>query len=419
MSETNQKIYFHIGPPKTGTTAIQRHMKRFEAKNAESGVWYPDSQLPRHSQLEKHLFLPFSAHVNEPWGVQFYSERMISDNLAAYSRIRQGYLSDIVNAVRAGMNIVISSEGFFNDYPGFARNVGELSARNAAKFASELGLSPQIIIYLRHPIDTWLSQLHQNAALTVIGTDEDIVDVIEHRLQSLREKIQMLSGIFGAQNLIIRNFASECFTGGTIVNDFRSAVGLPQIEDDDPRPNSRDGGKTVRLRLEMNRHIIAGLTDSEDPQVCFSPFSKTYPKAFPGDTSSYLPPRHLLEEAIRKIEPYRDYFFQLSGNDRLFGPGYADKYLELVRDHAQPDLSQNDFLSALDTVQKQADYEIIEAMLNHADIRKSAPWFISNIRRAHDLSQLQELHAKAVAEGAKRVASIAARHLSQLRSRPD
>lgn len=419
MSETNQKIYFHIGPPKTGSTAIQMHMDSHREQNARDGVWYPRTTAVQQSRLEKHLFLPFSMHKNAPWVLSFYSENKISDNLADYTAIRQAGLTDIQAAVRAGLDIVISSEGMFSEHALFKRKVGEISAANAARFAKAHGLTPRIIFYLRHPVEFWLSQLHQNVAQHVIGTDEQIVRMGWYRLQLFQKKIEMLSRIFGKDNLIIRTFDTDTFTGGTIVNDFRSAVGLPQIEDNDPRRNPRDGGKTIRLRLEMHRRILGHLDDQFDPYELFSPLSKSYPEAFPGDTSHYLPPRSLFLETLEKMEPYRRYFFELTGNTKLFGPGYADKYLDQLTERAQPELSREDLMSALEVVQNQADYQIAEAMLNHADIRQNALWFLKNIQRFRDKDQLQDLSEKAEQAGAGKVASLARRMLMKHKARSD
>lgn len=180
----------------------------------------------------------------------------------------------------------------------------------------------------------------------------------------------------------------------------------------DRRLNTKDTGKAVGLRLRLHRHIIQNLPEGQDPRQHWSPLIQAFGGAFPNDDTIYLPSRDLLLEALEKLEPVRQYFYDLTQNEKLFGPDCAERYLNLVSEDEKPDLSQTDMFAALSSVMTRADYELAESMLDHADLSASADWFVQNIRRFRNVKQLKRLHDKAVAENVTQIITLTAKLLT-------
>lgn len=403
----DQKIFFHIGPPKTGSTAIQSHMTEGRQEHQELGVYYPTDFRNKHQGVASALFLDFEHHKNIRWPQRFYANKEIALNQAQYDTQRAAYHKEITDAVARGCNIVISSEGLFRD--GLSDHeppVSRIAAENACKYAKSLSLTPKVVLYLRNPIAWWLSHIHQSSLRFNPADDGYLISCSFQPLALVKQKIELMTEVFGSENLICRCLDHN-LVGGSLVHDFRHIVGLPETDDLSAGvANKKDYGKSIVLRQKLNSflHSRPGNTLSYGDEVSLN--VRNYANIFPTDRSEYLPSGRIFRAGMEAIEPYRQYFLELTQNETLFGADYAQPYLERLTEEEQPQIGEKEFLSAIHSIQKHADHKLVRTLATKVNISETEQWFAHHIRLVHSLKLLKFVRNKAAKDGAYRIAAL-------------
>ncbi|MDO4322963.1 MAG: hypothetical protein Q4C61_10595 [Lachnospiraceae bacterium] len=245
-------LYLHIGIPKTGTTALQNFMAQNQEALQQHGICYPDFgyRYPRIGVYRNGHFL-IAPYVTE-------DQKKLNDRPG--SEYEEG-LDKTAELAKEYDKIILTDEALWKgsqNRPGFWPQLKEDLAKR--------GLDLRIIVYFRRQ-DLWIQSFWAQKIKTGSGLTfhEYIASMKENPYpMDYYEYMNMLSGIFGKEALIIRIYEKGQYRGKekTLVSDFLDIFGL-----------SLDDGFTVEEKiynttltgnpLEMRR-LINTLPGSRD-----------------------------------------------------------------------------------------------------------------------------------------------------------
>jgi hypothetical protein len=198
------RLIIHIGTPKTGTTSIQSMLGNNRDMLAQHDIRYPDADGSNAHNLlpaafrgpEEHWAYHRKLYGNDP-------KRIKSAALKAWDRV-----FDSANAFQ-NQTVVLSSEGF-----SLLSETQTLKAFLAEKLP---GVAPEIVVYLRHPVEWVQSILFQRVRRTT-----NVLPPMPLGWGGMLTRWEQLGP------LTIRSMETDQLVNGDAVSDFASAIlGLP------------------------------------------------------------------------------------------------------------------------------------------------------------------------------------------------
>lgn len=213
MKEKDRILYLHIGLPKTGTSALQVFFARNAKELYRKGLRYPGAQ--ERVGTEEIITSGNGSHLA----------------LGAFGLHRDSHMETSLGifegAMRAGdRNVLISSEYF---------SVWEAGRYVELKqIAAQFGFTVKILAYLRDQADMVVTHYFQGLKrkpgyVDVGGNDFEqyAADYIEkQKYLDFNELLEMLSGVYGKQNVRVRSTKRSGLSGHNIFSDFMEAVGI-------------------------------------------------------------------------------------------------------------------------------------------------------------------------------------------------
>jgi hypothetical protein len=249
-------IILHIGLEKTGTTTLQAVGGRNRAWFAKHGVLYPQTPgATNHVKLALYAAKPNRA-MNLRRRVGLGDNDVFEKFCATLPANLEREVAD------SGCPIVWLSNEHLSSRLRFPAELDRLAA-----LLRPLADDIRIIVYLRHQPELYLS-----AYSTAIksGDDRELERVLTGNEYFYRfDKIlQNWADCFGAGALTIRIFDRKTLTGGDIVPDFLSVMGLaPDADLIVPDGlNRRLDGFTVQFLRLFSRHIPPILKTGPNPE---------------------------------------------------------------------------------------------------------------------------------------------------------
>jgi hypothetical protein len=187
----NKEIYIHVGPPKTGTSAVQKWLSSNPSILKEHGIYYPYH----------------SVDIN---GVSSGNVRNIYDvDKAKKFTLNKDRLSEMLYAFNLSdySVLLLSSEFFF-------RRMDELKAYIPhAKF----------IAYVRNPME--IKESNYNQSVKRHFQLEKINATRSNRLPNMARLVEF-TDTCGAQDVYLRPYGANYFKRGNIVSDLLSVIGI-------------------------------------------------------------------------------------------------------------------------------------------------------------------------------------------------
>ena len=185
-------ILIHVGPPKSGTSAIQRWLSFHASELQQYGYYYPQHESDANGVSSGNLLALFS--YNSEGELEFDAakkERLITDFKKSQATV-----------------LLLSSEFFFKRITLLAEQFP------TAKF----------VAYLRFPLEVIESSYNQGVKrhgevkqLGVSATPKCFqLNLLENQIKKA-----------GKQRFILRPYEKNCFTGGSLVNDFKDVLHIP------------------------------------------------------------------------------------------------------------------------------------------------------------------------------------------------
>lgn len=194
-------VVVHIGPYKTGSTAIQNALGRGRKALRAHGILYYAAP-PEPTRCLATLFASRQI-VQDPGIRQKFPD-------LGEARAWSAACWDEFERAAAAPDVtlsVISSEFFstLRDTPGFL-------ARLQARFARIT-----VVAYVRDPVELYMSSLQQG--IRGGGTLRVLPTPLEHRYR-YRRFLPVFAEAVGHENMIVRRFGRETLDGGDVVTDF-------------------------------------------------------------------------------------------------------------------------------------------------------------------------------------------------------
>lgn len=210
-------IYFHIGMPKTGTTAIQFFLLRNKTKLEELNVGFYTPKTGEKRQKTANAYYLYEHFMIEAKGFN-YSDRsenysMFYDGLREYAK---GY-----------NQLILSEEQFWKE--GLKRKeIWQFAFDEIHEIIDEeCVIHP--IVYLRRQDDWILSMWKQT--MESMPFDTWTIDELMEEERTLdfcnyNEKLKEIESVFGLDTIIVRAYDRKQFKGGSIFADFLESIGI-------------------------------------------------------------------------------------------------------------------------------------------------------------------------------------------------
>ena len=201
-----EKIYVHIGPPKTGTTAIQNFLHQNADLLRCYGLIYPKRE-------SNHRFV-VSSFVKNPTTFYYNLQKNLSEGQVTQNT------AETLEYLRAealegdGKKLILSSEHF--------TVLDEHSIKEMKNFLKEISHQCYVIAYVRHPIAALESHIQQIIYNGSRGLNTLLTDPPSSKYEILFEK---WAKVFGKKNTIIRPMNPSGRKNWDIIDDFLQLIG--------------------------------------------------------------------------------------------------------------------------------------------------------------------------------------------------
>ena len=209
-------VYIHIGAPKTATSTLQSVFADSYSKLLKDGVLYP--RQFRHGSAHHLLVCDL---------IEKYQDIQMPD--IWYGPLPRGEAWSSLKAEidQHGSNVekvILSSELFFGQSEKIRVMLDDV-------VANLQGHEIRIIVYLRRQDQLYSSFYNQDVKGVRQWPESAYQFYQTHQIfqQDYRTLLDLWSGVFGKENLIIRPFEVEQWVNGDIVQDFCVAIGASPL----------------------------------------------------------------------------------------------------------------------------------------------------------------------------------------------
>lgn len=252
-------LYFHLGTPKTGTTALQEFLVSSSESLQKWGLFYPDFGNEIFPHVNGYFFLNYpskqtmDAHSSEQW---------------------EGLWRKIDQYLKKG-HVIISNEGFW-DRPSTA----------IYNYAVQRGYRVKFIIYLRRQ-DLYLESHYNESVKTHYETELFPEWIEKHAYQSdtsnahYLQQLLELEELVGKENILVRVFEKEQMYGGKMntILDFMHTL-VPEYDEEIQMESSNErlSPDVNEVKRAFNRVISNGssVVDKDDYLKLFCQLSRVH-----------------------------------------------------------------------------------------------------------------------------------------------
>lgn len=242
----SNELVFHIGMPKTGSTALQRFLYENGDALKQYGWSYPNlkNELPN---------IPQCTFLKEKNGDLFHIYNYVSSNAEMFDENWDILWKRVIKHLE-NTNVIISSEDLFDYSADFWERVKKKYDRIKA------------IVYLRRQ-DRFIESVWNELVKDTNCLDKTFHDYVNDSTEMKRlnlgykERLDEISSVIGKDNLIVRIYERKQFGGKkhTLESDFLSAIGI-ELNLDDCAPcsteNSRLQGNYIEIKRLCNPLIL-------------------------------------------------------------------------------------------------------------------------------------------------------------------
>lgn len=227
------QIVLHIGPPKTGSSAIQ-HWCALNRDNLQaSGIYYPEHDLDVNGISSGNLLSIYERNA-ETGELVFSNDK--------FSQVKK-------DARNAGADVLLLSSEFF------FKNVNELAINIP---------SASFVAYIRFELTKLVSSYNQSVKRH--GKTETFTAPGHTRAQSIQLLKKYISN-HGEQRFILRAYCNNAFTSGDIVTDFLTIFDKSDItaaESGVKQINSGYSSSGLELKRWFNKFELGPLQNALD-----------------------------------------------------------------------------------------------------------------------------------------------------------
>lgn len=235
-----KKIIVHVGPPKTGTSAIQAWLKKNNDRLKSNGFLYPEHKSDSNGVSSGNFEFVISRDAS---GRDYLDDLKLRKNIALFNKSQCDTL-------------LLSSEHFYYFLIWLFTRLPE------AKF----------IFYIRHPLAISESAFHQQVKRHLRTKDYILPkDMAFTSLKTIAYFAEQFS-----ISVDYRFFAQRLFKDGTLLRDFAHCIGLPSPHTvDDTRLNTKYSPGAVSIMRCCNGFSTPDLL--RDLDIFLQRYSESYP----------------------------------------------------------------------------------------------------------------------------------------------
>lgn len=185
------KIYIHIGPPKTGTSALQNWFLSNRAWLLGKGIYYPNHSIDSNGVSSGHVECLFDRDSN---------------NELHFSAVK---LADVLEKATksSAQSLLLSSEFFFRRLPSILTKLPQA----------------KIIAYVRNPLDVIESSYNQSVKRHF---QTEVIKITNAPKSTSLHALDKLVQQYGKSCFILRPYDFTLFVGNNIVSDFLFALNV-------------------------------------------------------------------------------------------------------------------------------------------------------------------------------------------------
>jgi len=250
-----KKVVLHVGPDKTGSTAIQYICATHRAKLLNQGVYYPSGGW--HAELG-------SCFCDFPERYVYNRDIGLSDRQrlkARDSKRLRDFCAELENV--SGDVLVLSYEGFVH--------LDVQSLGRFHDFICEYADQYEVVFYARDPYSYEISAMSQRAKTGRLSYIQG-----KPIIQLHKDWLEKLAIVFGAENLKVREFSRDALLGGDVVLDFLSLLELPdKVIDSLPHDETNNNRSLSREAIYLADRLITrtdGRFSERKFKECFSTY---------------------------------------------------------------------------------------------------------------------------------------------------
>ncbi len=282
----NKKIFIHVGPPKTGSSAIQKWFNENVKTVKSLGIYYPEHQSDPNGISSGNLYAIYDKN----------SEGNYSINLNKVSKL----ISDFEES--KFQYLLLSSEFFFQRMEDIKKHFPEAS----------------FIAYLRAPMDKRESLYNQGIKRHHVT--QPFPQKINRKFNDL-EKINSFISLYDNEVMLLRFYGSKYFFKKNIISDILKTIGIEKEVSSDII-NSSYQFEALEFKRWLNNYPL-GLTASKI-DIALQNYKNT-PLKF-----SLLPS----EMCVKQRKVYQSLYKKFLANKKL---PHSDIFLsELITKPAKP-----------------------------------------------------------------------------------
>lgn len=221
-------VFIHIGPPKSGTSAIQKWLNEHREYLLTNGVYYPEHEVDENGVSSGNLLSLFSPDE----GDFVLDKKKLTDTLEQFS-------------ASGAEKLLLSSEFFFKRMEQLAEQI------------------PNAIFvgYLRFPLEVAESSYNQgvkrHAQVNAFGLP---ATPRAYQLEILSRLINKI----GKERFILRPYHQACFKGNSILNDFLSLFNVVPINVSSRKVNTSYTLEGLEFKRWFNQLNLGSLQEDMD-----------------------------------------------------------------------------------------------------------------------------------------------------------
>jgi hypothetical protein len=215
-----KRIFIHVGPPKTGTSAIQFWLHQNISHLTENKVFYPFHYMSSNGVS--------SGNLREIYDV------LPDNSLRLNNQKVQCLLAEFENGDYTTM--LLSSEFFFNKLEELKDNF----------------VSAKFIFYMRNPVE--IRESNYNQSVKRHGNTEALLPSDSGHIPHL-EKLAIFNEKFGSKDIILKFYGDTFFYKGSIISDFLSIIGLSGLSES-KSINQSYQFEALEFKRWLNNHDI-------------------------------------------------------------------------------------------------------------------------------------------------------------------
>jgi hypothetical protein len=213
----NKNIFIHVGPPKTGTSAVQQWCSQNIKKLKDLGIYYPAHEVDENGVSSGNVRTIYD--VTSEKNIELNTERL------------QVLLTDFQNSTCH--SLLLSSEFFFRAMLELKKHIP------SAKF----------IAYLRNPMEIKESSYNQSVKRHF---QQRILNAGRSQRLPYMDRFVNYVNEYGSDDLILRLYGSQYFKSGSIVTDILSQLGI-ELEVNLPFVNSSYQFEALEFKRWINQ----------------------------------------------------------------------------------------------------------------------------------------------------------------------